>query len=58
MAGINAMTNRTALHENDRMMAVLPCDGGRQSEDEFGFGFPGHGLEANGRQVMTFIDFS
>src|ERR1700761_9476373 len=54
--GINAVTNRTALHENDRMMAVLPCDGGRQSKDELGFGFSGHGLESHGGQMVAFID--
>ena len=43
---IDAMPNRTALHEDDRMMAILPRDRCRQSSDEPCFGPPDDLLKA------------
>ena len=37
-AGIDLMSNRTALHEDDRMVTILACEGCRQANDESGFG--------------------
>ena len=50
------MSNRTALHEDDRMVAVLACDGCRQANDESGFGLACHLLETVRRQVMALVD--
>ena len=50
------MPNRTALHEDDRMVAVLACDGCRQANDKSGFGLAYHLLETVRRQVMALID--
>jgi hypothetical protein len=35
-AGIYLMSNWTALHEDDRMVTILACDGCRQAKDESG----------------------
>ena len=50
------MSNRTALHEDDRMVTVLACDGCRQANDKSGFGLAYHLLETVRRQVMALID--
>ena len=55
-ASIYLMSNRTALHEDDRMVAVLACDGCRQANDESGFGLAYHLLETVRRQMMALID--
>ena len=55
-ASVHAMPNRAALHEDDRMMAVLAGDGRRQSNDESGLRLPGHLLEAVRRQMMALVD--
>ncbi len=55
-ASIYLMSNWTALHEDDRMVTVLACDGCRQANDESGFGLAYHLLETVRRQVMALID--
>ncbi|OQX08599.1 MAG: hypothetical protein BWK76_23380 [Desulfobulbaceae bacterium A2] len=45
---IDPMAHGAALHENDRMLAVLACDGGRQARDEFRFRPTGNLCEALG----------
>ncbi len=50
------MANRTALHEDDRMVAVLACDGRRQAHDESRLGLARHLLETVRRQVMALVD--
>ncbi len=50
------MSNRTALHEDDRVMAVLARDGCRQANDKSGFGLAYHLLETVRRQVMALIN--
>jgi hypothetical protein len=55
-ASVYLMSNRTALHEDDRMVTVLACDGCRQANDESGFGLPDDLLETVSRQVMALIN--
>ena len=50
------MPHRTALHEDDRMMAVLARDRCRQSRDESRFGPPDDLFEAVRRQMVALID--
>jgi hypothetical protein len=44
------------MHENNRLMPVLPSNRGGQPKNEARLGAPGHQLEARGGQVMAFID--
>jgi hypothetical protein len=44
-AGTYLMPNWAAVHEDDRMVAVLACDGCRQTKDESGLGLPCNLLE-------------
>ena len=53
---VGSMANRTALHEDDRMMAVLARDGSRQPGDEFRLRLAGDLLKTLGRKVVTFVD--
>jgi septum formation topological specificity factor MinE len=55
-ASVYLMPNWTALHEDDRMVAVLACDCCRQSNDESGLGLAYHLLETMRRQVMALVD--
>ena len=49
------MTHRPALHEDDRVVAVLARDGRRQSEDESSLCLAGHLFEAVGREVVALV---
>ena len=53
--GIDAMTHRAALHEDDRMVAVLAGDGGGQARDESGLRPADDLLEALGGQMVALI---
>ena len=53
---VDAMPDRSALHEDDRMVTVLARDGRRQPDDESGLGLARDLLEAVRRQVMTLVD--
>ena len=53
---VHSMPHRTALHEDDRMVAVLARDSRGQPQDESRLGLTRHLLEAVGRQVMAFVD--
>ena len=44
-AGIYLMSNRPALHEDDRMVTILACDGCRQANDESGLGLADNPFE-------------
>ena len=50
------MSNRAALHEDDRMVAVLTRDGRRQADHKSGFGLACKLLETVRRQVMALVD--
>jgi hypothetical protein len=50
------MSNWTALHEDDRLVTVLACDGCRQANDKSGFGLAYDLLEAVRRQMVTLVD--
>jgi hypothetical protein len=53
---VHSMANGPALHEDDRMVAVLACDGRRQPHDESSLGPACHLLETVCGEVMTFVD--
>jgi hypothetical protein len=55
-AGTYLMPNWAALHEDNRMVTVLACDGGRQADDEWGFSLPCNLLETVRRQVVALVD--
>jgi len=44
------------LHEDDGVVAILPCYGRRQAEHIFRLGGASHGLKADGGQVMAFVN--
>ena len=48
--------DRAALHEHDRMMAVLARDGRRQTEHEFRLRAARDRLEAHRREVVALVD--
>ena len=50
------MPDRPALHEDDRVVAILAGDGRRQPEHEPRLGLSRDLLEAVGRQVMALVD--
>jgi hypothetical protein len=54
-ASIDLMSNRTALHEDDRMVIILAYDGGRQAKDESGLGVPCNLFETVRRQMVAFV---
>ena len=56
LPGIDPMTDRAALHEDDRVVAVLSRHRRRQAEHVSGLGLPRDGFEAHGGEVMAFID--
>ena len=53
---IHAMPDRPALHEDDRVVAVLPRDGRRQPEDEPRLRLARDLFEAVRRQVVALVD--
>ena len=52
---IDRMPHRPALHDNDRMVAVLASDRGGEPQDEPGLGPADDLLEAPGRQMVTLV---
>jgi len=55
-ASIHLMSYRTALHEDDRVVTVLACDGCRQADYKSGFSLAYYLLETVRRQVMALVD--
>jgi hypothetical protein len=55
-SGIDAVAHRTALHEDDGMVAILARDRCRQTKNMPGLGATGGKFEADGRQVMALVD--
>jgi hypothetical protein len=55
-ASIYLMSNRTALHEDDRMVTVLACDSCRQAKDESGPGLTRNLFETVRRQMVAFVN--
>jgi hypothetical protein len=53
---VDAMPHRATLHEDDRMMAILPCNRRRQSRDELRFRTPDDLFKAVRRQMVALID--
>ena len=53
---VDAMPHRAALHEDDRMMAILPSDRCGQSRDELCFRTPDDLFKAVRRQMVALID--
>ena len=54
--GIDPMTNRPALHEDDRMVAILAGDGRGQARDELRLRPADDLLEALSGQVVAFVN--
>jgi hypothetical protein len=52
---VNAMTDRAALHENDRVMPVLASNRRGQTGYELRFGSAGDQLKAAGAKMVAFI---
>ena len=44
------------MHEDDGVVAILPCHGRGQAEHIFRLGGASHGLKADGGQVVTFVN--
>ena len=55
-ASIDLMSNRPALHEDNRMVTIFAGDGGRQAKDESGLGLPCNLFETVRRQMVAFVD--
>ena len=55
LLGVNAVSNRTAVHEDDRVMTILARQGGRQPRDVSRLGTSGNLLEAGRREMMAFV---
>ena len=56
LSGIDAMTDRAALHEDDRVMAILPRHCRGQTQTYRAFAAQRDRFEAHGRKVMALID--
>ena len=54
--GIDPMTNRSALHEDDRMVAIFAGDGRGQARDELRLRPADDLLETLSGQVVAFVD--
>src|SRR5204862_5542169 len=54
--GIDAIPHRTALHKDNRVMAILSRHGCGQAGNELSSGLPNYKLKAVGGKVMTLID--
>ena len=54
--GIDAVSNRTALHEDDGVVAVLASDGRGQSKNEPRLRLPGHLFETVRGEVVALVD--
>ena len=53
--GVNPVSYRPALHENNRMVAVLAAHGGRETSNILGLGPSGNLLETGGCYMMALI---
>ncbi len=53
---VDTMPNRSALHEDDRVVTVLARHGRGQTEDEPGLRLAGDALEALRRQMVALVD--
>ena len=53
--GVHAMPDGSALHEQGRVLAVLPRHGGRQPSDVARLGSVGHLRETRRRDVVAFV---
>lgn len=54
--GIDLVSNRTALHEDDRIVTILACDGCRQAKYELGPCLACNLFETVRRQMVAFVD--
>ncbi|HEY7188645.1 MAG TPA: hypothetical protein VH436_18945 [Vicinamibacterales bacterium] len=55
-ARTHLMPNWAALHEDDRMVTVLACDGCRQADNKSSFSLACHLFATVRRQVVAFVD--
>src|ERR1700722_9146007 len=56
LLGIDAMTDWTALHEDNRVVSILPGHRRRQAKDVSGLCLSCDGFETHSRQMMAFVD--
>ncbi len=56
LPGFNAVTDGSALHEDDGVVAVLAGDGGGQAGDVSRLGAAGDEFETAGGEVVAFVD--
>src|SRR5208283_4806461 len=52
----SGVTNRSALHEDDRLLTITSNRGCRQAQYEPCFGMPQYGVEGDGADMVTLID--
>src|SRR5260370_795910 len=55
ITGINPITNGTALHQNDRVMAILAHWRRSQAKNVLGFGLSQHLLKTERGEMMAFV---
>ena len=55
LLSINSITHGTALHKDDRMVAVLSCDRGGQPRDKLRLRLTCNQLKALGRYMVAFV---
>src|SRR6266568_6248173 len=55
MPGTDPITHGAALHEDDRVVTILPGDRRRQARDELRLGLTRHLLKALGREMVTLV---
>ena len=56
LLGVDAVTDGTTLHNNDRVVTILPRDRRREAKQVSSLCLARDGLKANGGQVMAFVD--
>src|SRR2546426_10788375 len=55
LPGIDAVTHRAALHENNRVVPVFPVDGSGEPGDVSALGPAGDQFKAPGRKVVALV---
>src|SRR5208282_5009789 len=53
---VHPIPHGTTLHEDDRVVAILPCDGRGKTRDELCLGLTRHLFKTLGGEMMAFVD--
>jgi hypothetical protein len=56
LACVDPIADRPTLHEDNRVMAILPSQRGRKAKDVLGLGLPSDCFEAHGREMVALVD--